>query len=193
MSPPPPRPFVQPGEPLSDFLRSFWQRQIDAAEQETPDYRHPPLPLARIKKVMKSDPDVKMIAADAPILFCKACEIFISEITARAFIIADSNKRRTLSRSDIAKALAKSDQFDFLIDIVPREESLAVMHPGTSQSGTGPSSSHIAQAGGGGGETKHHPSSSRDQTGDMSVDGSEQAEGLSSSHVLDQVSEYNFL
>nr|VWO97887.1 Vacuolar protein-sorting-associated protein 4 [Ganoderma boninense] len=117
-----PKPFVQPGEPLNDFLRSFWQRQIDAAEQETPDYRHPPLPLARIKKVMKSDLDVKMIAADAPILFCKACEIFIAEITARAFIIADSNKRRTLSRADIAKALSKSDQFDFLIDIVPREE-----------------------------------------------------------------------
>ncbi|KAF8890437.1 histone-fold-containing protein [Infundibulicybe gibba] len=116
------QPYVQPGEPLNDFLRSFWQRQVDSAEQETPDYRHPPLPLARIKKVMKSDPDVKMIAADAPILFCKACEIFISEITARAFIIADSNKRRTLSRSDIAKALSKSDQFDFLIDIVPRDE-----------------------------------------------------------------------
>ncbi|KAJ7124431.1 histone-fold-containing protein [Mycena epipterygia] len=119
------QPFVQTGEPLNDFLRSFWQRQIDLAEQETPDYRHPPLPLARIKKVMKSDPDVKMIAADAPILFCKACEIFIAEITARAFIIADSNKRRTLSRADIAKALTKSDQFDFLIDIVPREEPFA--------------------------------------------------------------------
>ena len=55
-----PHPYVQPGEPLNDFLRSFWQRQVDAAEQETPDYRHPPLPLARIKKVMKSDPDVKV-------------------------------------------------------------------------------------------------------------------------------------
>ncbi|KAI0092682.1 histone-fold-containing protein [Irpex rosettiformis] len=119
------KPYVQPGEPLHEFLRSFWQRQIDAAEQETIDYRHPPLPLARIKKVMKSDPDVKMIAADAPILFCKACEIFITEITARAFIIADSNKRRTLSRADIAKAVSKSDQFDFLIDILPREEPLA--------------------------------------------------------------------
>lgn len=48
--------------------------------------------------------------------------VFIAEITARAFIIADSNKRRTLSRSDIAKALSKSDQFDFLIDIVPRDD-----------------------------------------------------------------------
>ena len=54
------KPFVQPGEHLQEFLPSFWRRQIDAAEQETPDYRHPPLPLARIKKVMKSDPDVKV-------------------------------------------------------------------------------------------------------------------------------------
>lgn len=54
------QPYVQSGELLNDFLKSFWQRQIDTAEQETPDYRHPPLPLARIKKVMKSDPDVKV-------------------------------------------------------------------------------------------------------------------------------------
>lgn len=53
-------PFVRPGDPINDFLRSFWQRQVDEAEQETPDYRHPPLPLARIKKVMKNDPDVKV-------------------------------------------------------------------------------------------------------------------------------------
>jgi hypothetical protein len=59
------QPFVQSGEPLNVFLRKFWQRQVDAAEQETPDYRHPPLPLARIKKVMKSDPDVKVCALDA--------------------------------------------------------------------------------------------------------------------------------
>jgi len=92
-----------------------------AAEEETPDFKHPALPLARIKKVMKSDPDVKMIGSDAPILFAKACEIFIAEVTSRAWLVASAHKRRTLSRADIAKALAKSDQFDFLIDIVPRE------------------------------------------------------------------------
>ena len=63
------KPFVQPGEPLQEFLPSFWRRQIDAAEQDTPDYRHPPLPLARIKKVMKSDPDVKV----RPLLFHAKC------------------------------------------------------------------------------------------------------------------------
>jgi hypothetical protein len=54
------KPFVQSGEPLNEFLNSFWQRQVAMAEEATPDYRHPPLPLARIKKVMKSDPDVKV-------------------------------------------------------------------------------------------------------------------------------------
>ncbi|KAK7696554.1 hypothetical protein QCA50_001212 [Cerrena zonata] len=139
-------PFVRAGEPLADFLRSFWQRQIDTAEQETPDYRHPPLPLARIKKVMKSDPDVKMIAADAPILFCKACEIFIAEITARAFIIADSNKRRTLSRADIAKAISKSDQFDFLIDILPREDPLGGASQAAASSSKPPARKASAEA-----------------------------------------------
>lgn len=80
----------------------------------------------------------------APILFAKACEsqwvyqasedrfisplcnlpfstVFIAEVTSRAWLVASAHKRRTLSRADIAKALAKSDQFDFLIDIVPRE------------------------------------------------------------------------
>ncbi|THV01838.1 hypothetical protein K435DRAFT_925223 [Dendrothele bispora CBS 962.96] len=81
--------FVQPGEPLNDFLRSFWQCQINSAENETMDYKHPVLPPARITKVLKMNPDVKMISADAPILLCKACEIFISEITSRTFIISD--------------------------------------------------------------------------------------------------------
>ncbi|KAB5596417.1 Nuclear transcription factor Y subunit C-4 [Ceratobasidium theobromae] len=115
-------PYVQPGDTLEGFLRYFWQCQIATAEREEPDFKHPPLPLARIKKVMKSDPEVKMISADAPILFSKACEIFISEVTARAYLVAEQHKRRTLAKADVARALSKSDQFDFLIDIVPREE-----------------------------------------------------------------------
>lgn len=64
-----------------------------------------------------------MISAEAPILFAKGCDIFITELTMRAWIHAEENKRRTLQRSDIASALGKSDMFDFLIDIVPREEA----------------------------------------------------------------------
>ncbi|PMD14881.1 histone-fold-containing protein [Hyaloscypha hepaticicola] len=106
-----------------DILTTYWQHVINHLESETHDYKLHQLPLARIKKVMKADPEVKMISAEAPILFAKGCDIFITELTMRAWIHAEENKRRTLQRSDIASALAKSDMFDFLIDIVPREEA----------------------------------------------------------------------
>lgn len=106
-----------------EILTTYWQHVITHLENETHDYKLHQLPLARIKKVMKADPEVKMISAEAPILFAKGCDIFITELTMRAWIHAEENKRRTLQRSDIASALAKSDMFDFLIDIVPREEA----------------------------------------------------------------------
>ena len=93
---------------------------------------------------MKADPDVKMISAEAPILFAKGCDIFITELTMRAWIHAEENKRRTLQRSDIASALAKSDMFDFLIDIVPREE--AASHAKRSGQGAGGAGAATAQA-----------------------------------------------
>ena len=50
------------------------------------DLKRQELPLARIKKIMKLDEDVKMISAEAPVLFGKACEMFIHELTMRAWI-----------------------------------------------------------------------------------------------------------
>ncbi|EPQ25678.1 uncharacterized protein PFL1_06750 [Pseudozyma flocculosa PF-1] len=128
-------PLVHASQDLDDFQESFWRYQMDLVEQGgdgegglvdfksgTPTGGQ--LPLARIKKVMKSDDEVKMISAEAPILFARACEIFISDLTCRAFLIAEEHKRRTIQRSDIAGAIGRSDLFDFLIDIVPRHESV---------------------------------------------------------------------
>jgi nuclear transcription factor Y gamma len=122
-----------------DILTTYWQQTINHLESEQHDYKLHQLPLARIKKVMKADPEVKMISAEAPILFAKGCDIFITELTMRAWIHAEENKRRTLQRSDIASALSKSDMFDFLIDIVPREEASTAKraNPGQPQAGQG--------------------------------------------------------
>ncbi|XP_018432271.1 PREDICTED: nuclear transcription factor Y subunit gamma isoform X2 [Nanorana parkeri] len=66
-------------------LQSFWPRVMEDIRNLTvKDFRVQELPLARIKKIMKLDEDVK--------------------------------------RNDIAMAITKFDQFDFLIDIVPRDE-----------------------------------------------------------------------
>lgn len=104
-------------------LQSFWPRVMDEIRNLTmKDFRVQELPLARIKKIMKLDEDVKMISAEAPVLFAKAAQIFITELTLRAWIHTEDNKRRTLQRNDIAMAITKFDQFDFLIDIVPRDD-----------------------------------------------------------------------
>jgi nuclear transcription factor Y gamma len=60
------------------------------------DLKQQALPLARIKKIMKLDEDVKMISSEAPVLFAKAAEIFILELTLRAWVHTEDNKRRTL-------------------------------------------------------------------------------------------------
>ncbi|KAI5639185.1 histone-like transcription factor (CBF/NF-Y) and archaeal histone domain-containing protein [Phthorimaea operculella] len=104
-------------------LQQFWQNVTeDISKVNSEDFKTQALPLARIKKIMKLDEEVKMISAEAPVMFAKAAEIFIHELTLRAWQHTEENKRRTLQRNDIAMAISKSDQFDFLIDIVPRHE-----------------------------------------------------------------------
>lgn len=114
---------VDPSSYAQMTLHSFWPQVMGEVRRiKAVDAKNQQLPLARIKKIMKLDEDVKMISAEAPLLFAKAAEIFIHELTLMAWVFTEENKRRTLQRSDIAMALSKYDQFDFLIDIVPREE-----------------------------------------------------------------------
>lgn len=62
-----------------------------------------------------------MIAGESPILFSKACELFIVELAFRSWVHTLENNRRTLQRGDIANAISRTDYYDFLLDIV--EES----------------------------------------------------------------------
>ncbi|CAG9813665.1 unnamed protein product [Phaedon cochleariae] len=126
-------------------LNQFWSKSMDEIRAiRVMDLKQQVLPLARIKKIMKLDEDVKMISAEAPLLFAKAAEIFIHELTLRAWIHTEDNKRRTLQRNDIAMAITKYDQFDFLIDIVPRDDikPTKVREEGPSRSSTNPDQVH---------------------------------------------------
>ncbi|KAJ8305949.1 hypothetical protein KUTeg_016494 [Tegillarca granosa] len=116
------------------MLSEFWPKTMEEIRKLKHDnFKQQELPLARIKKIMKLDEDVKMISQEAPVLFAKAAEIFISELSLRAWIHTEDNKRRTLQRNDIAMAITKYDQFDFLIDIVPRDELKPSKRPAAQQ------------------------------------------------------------
>jgi hypothetical protein len=64
---------------LRATLNAFWANQGQEM-QRVNDFKNHNLPLARIKKIMKSDEDVRMISSEAPALFAKACEMFILEV-----------------------------------------------------------------------------------------------------------------
>ncbi|KQJ93544.1 nuclear transcription factor Y subunit C-4 [Brachypodium distachyon] len=102
-------------------LRDFWASQMVEIEQAA-DFKNHTLPLARIKKIMKADEDVRMISAEAPVVFAKACEVFILELTLRSWMHTEENKRRTLQKNDIAAAITRTDIYDFLVDIIPRDD-----------------------------------------------------------------------
>lgn len=80
-------------------------------------------------QIMKSDEDVRMISAEAPVLFAKACEFFILEMTLRAWHVAEEQKRKTLTRQDISTAVNRTEVWDFLADTVPGGEEGAQMPP----------------------------------------------------------------
>ena len=97
------------------------QQKQEIEQLSTEDLKTHHLPLARVKKIMKSDEDVRMISAEAPALFGKACELFIIELTHRSWIYTEEGKRRTLQRSDIGTCIERTDIYDFLQDIVPTD------------------------------------------------------------------------
>ena len=108
---------------MKQQLRMFWMEQMQEMERlevgSEQDFKnHNDLPLARIKRIMKSDEDVRMISAEAPVLFAKACEMFILELTLRSWFYSEKNKRRTLQKEDIQTAIRKTEIFDFLVDVI---------------------------------------------------------------------------
>ena len=98
--------------------RLFEETTKALTEAPSVDIRELELPLARIKRIMKSDEDVRMISAEAPVLFAKACEMFILELTLRSWFYSEKNKRRTLQKEDIQTAIRKTEIFDFLVDVI---------------------------------------------------------------------------
>lgn len=108
---------------LNASLTQFWKDQLQSVqeltEQTEQDFKtHNDLPLARIKRIMKSDEDVRMISAEAPVLFAKACELFILDLSIRSWNYSQLHKRRTLQKEDIREAIQKTDVLDFLVDVV---------------------------------------------------------------------------
>ncbi len=78
-------------------------------------------PSTRIKGIMRADPDVRMISADATAIMTKACEVFVIDLTRRASDRLGEAKT-TLSVHDVVQTIRDTPQFDFLVDLIQSGE-----------------------------------------------------------------------
>ena len=118
---------------IDDELDKMWKAQLDNVQSnpsgsrgirlhdvdDKKDFKkHNDLPIARIKRIMKSDQDVRMISAEIPVIFARACEMFIMDITIRSTQYAEyDNERLVLTKKSILDTIKNTDIFDFLMEI----------------------------------------------------------------------------
>lgn len=120
---PPPSPDGATMKGINAKLDAMWAEQkkevVALRSDNKAAFKHQSdLPLARIKRVMKSDEDVRMISAEAPILFAKACEMFVLDLTIRCYAYSEHNRRGGLEREDVYQVLKETGIFDFLAEVL---------------------------------------------------------------------------
>lgn len=78
------------------------------------DNRLTQLPLARIKHLMKADPDVTLIQNECAFLVAKATELFIASLARESFVHTAQAKKKTVQKRDVDLAIANVDALVFL-------------------------------------------------------------------------------
>ncbi|KAK3288178.1 hypothetical protein CYMTET_4337 [Cymbomonas tetramitiformis] len=81
------------------------------------------LPLARVRRLIKTEEDVKMVSSEASFLITKSTELFLELLSQRAAAIMDSEDRTQLTYNDVATSVDENDPLEFLRDIVPMKVS----------------------------------------------------------------------
>ncbi|KAF4551522.1 DNA polymerase epsilon subunit C-like protein 1 [Elsinoe fawcettii] len=80
------------------------------------------LPLARTKKILSVDPDLCNVSNNAAFAITIATEQFLQYLVEQTHNVvkAERKPRRNIQYKDVANAVARHDNLEFLTDVVPR-------------------------------------------------------------------------
>ncbi|CCH61681.1 hypothetical protein TBLA_0F01380 [Henningerozyma blattae CBS 6284] len=87
----------------------------------------PKLPISKIKKIAKTDPEYMTTSNLAYIATAITTELFIQSFTERTLSlnqIRTKSKNKRLVYEDLAECVVKYEEFQFLGDVVPRTKNL---------------------------------------------------------------------
>ncbi|KAF2029637.1 hypothetical protein EK21DRAFT_37628, partial [Setomelanomma holmii] len=83
---------------------------------------HVSLPLARVQKIIHADPQRIAVSKNAAFAIALATEMFIQHLatTTHNVVKAERKPRRNIQYRDVSSAVAKTDNLEFAVDVVPK-------------------------------------------------------------------------
>eukprot|EP00116_Pleurobrachia_bachei_P008477 sb/3468739/ len=76
------------------------------------------LPVSKIKKIMRFDPETVMVKNDAVVTMAFATELFVKTLATAAARVAVRNKRKTIKKDDIDLCVTTMGTMEFLEDMI---------------------------------------------------------------------------
>lgn len=82
------------------------------------------LPLSKIKRIFKMDPDYFGSSASAVYATGVATELFVQYLTEHASMLAKMDKRKKIQYKDFSNAVSAQDSLHFLSDTIPKTQTV---------------------------------------------------------------------
>lgn len=76
-------------------------------------------PMARVKKIMKADPELTKCTNESVLAISFATEMFVDLLTTKAANNARQDTRRILKYEDVARAVIEDSRLSFLSELIP--------------------------------------------------------------------------
>ncbi|KAK6457796.1 DNA-directed DNA polymerase epsilon, subunit C [Scheffersomyces xylosifermentans] len=133
----PPPPHSTTATPTADVEMEDAETNEDAEKEEKEETEHADgddeeeqeqllaLPLAKIKRIFKMDPDYVSASQSAVYATGLATELFIQYFVEQASLLAKIDKRKKIQYKDFSGAVASHDSLTFLNDTVPKTQPLS--------------------------------------------------------------------
>ncbi|KAL1977371.1 hypothetical protein VTN31DRAFT_230 [Thermomyces dupontii] len=80
------------------------------------------VPIARVKRIVQQDEDIVQCSSKATFLIAMATELFIQYLAEQGYNVVKSERkpRKTLQYKDLATAVSRIDNLEFLADVIPK-------------------------------------------------------------------------
>ncbi|XP_049851342.1 uncharacterized protein LOC126325878 [Schistocerca gregaria] len=126
--------------PENEDVQKSCEKDSDKGSQERNDFTESTtclIPLARVRRIVKKDPEIKSIASDACFLIAKATEIFIEHLAVLSYAeMKKAGRKNNIQYKDLslsvlcdtmkptAKVVKEVEEMEFLNDIIPEQSDI---------------------------------------------------------------------